>query len=285
MTVAKYVEFEEEVGKAKNITAVKRKLKEEVQYLENACSSINFLKTTFTKYRNYLKQNLSPKAKIGETLLLPLLLDSLRLTKSQQQEFNNAKSSEIKLAKNSLRAIYYVDEYIKVASSLLDSVSYLDKIIGLCALTGRRAAEIACTAKFTLVNEAIIVFEGQLKTKERIDCLPYQIPVLGHPNKIVGALKAIRELKPQLIDNPTLFHDTASKDLSIRVKKHFSKLLEGVPKIKDLRAAYATICCNEFHKTPANRRTDRDVFFSRVLGHAKDDISTCASYVDFYIEE
>ena len=75
MTVAKYVEFAEEVGKAKNITTVKKKLKEEVRYLENACSSVNFLKTTFTKYRNYLKQNLKYFRHKLYSLLYMLMLD------------------------------------------------------------------------------------------------------------------------------------------------------------------------------------------------------------------
>jgi hypothetical protein len=97
------------------------------------------------------------------------------------------------------------------------------------------------------------------------------------------ALAKIREVKKQFINKPELFHNAASKDLSTRVKKHFSGLFEGKPKVKDLRAIYALISFTEFHKIAVNRKVDRDVYFSKILGHSENDITTCGSYVDFFI--
>jgi hypothetical protein len=155
--------------------------------------------------------------------------------------------------------------------------------LGLCALTGRRVAEIGCTAEFKYIDKQVLEFVGQLKTKERAELAPYQIPVLFNAAKLMQALAKIREIKKQFIDKPELFHNATSKDLSARVKKYFSGLFEGEPKVKDLRAIYALISFTNFSQIAANKRIDRDVYFSNILGHSKDDITTCGSYVDFFV--
>jgi hypothetical protein len=123
----------------------------------------------------------------------------------------------------------------------------------------------------------------QLKTKERVELTPYKIPTLFNAAKLMQTLAKIREVKKQFINKPSLFHNATSKDLSVRVKKYFTGLFEGEPKVKDLRAIYALISFTNFTQITANKKIDRDVYFSQILGHSKDDLTTCGSYVDFFI--
>ncbi len=283
MAIAKPQEFLIVITACKSISDVVAKCKAENAYLNREYTTIASLKNGFTAYRNYLKANIPINKKLSRKPLLETILNELRLTPEQQASFNQVKHIDIKANKSNLREIYNIDTYLRVASELLNSKSYLDNILGLCALTGRRVAEIGCTAEFKYIDKQVLEFAGQLKTKERLDVTPYQIPTLFNAAKLMQALAKIREVKKQFIDEPELFHNATSKDLSARVKKHFSGLFEGEPKVKDLRAIYALICFTEFHKTSANKKVDRDVYFSSILGHSKDDITTCGSYVDFFI--
>ncbi|WPY01547.1 Telomere resolvase domain protein (plasmid) [Candidatus Trichorickettsia mobilis] len=284
MGIAKPQEFFNSIDNVKSLSTLKKKMNAERSYLENQYNTVASLKNGFTTYRNYLKANISTDRLIGKKPLINLLLEQFRLTEEQQAIFNSNKREDIKSNKSELRAIYNVDNYLNTANELLNSEYYLDKIIALCALTGRRAAEIGSTANFEYLNDDEVVFTGQLKTKTREDVQPYNIPLLSDSKAIIETLKAIRELRPRYVNKPELFHSATSKDLSVKVKKHFDGLFEGTPRIKDLRAIYALICFTEFHKIPANKKVDRDVYFSKILGHSESDITTCGSYVDFYIQ-
>jgi hypothetical protein len=168
---------------------------------------------------------------------------------------------------------------VVVASDLLDAESIYDRILGLAFLTGRRAAEIGCTAQFQRLRKDWMLFDGQLKGKTRT-LHTYEIPVLAEPSLIVGALKRIREQRPQWEDNTILFHDCGSRELSTRVKRHFFEFIEN-PTVKDLRAAYAEVCYDKFGSV----RKAKTRFFSEILGHGQDDNITGQSYIDFYIQE
>jgi hypothetical protein len=285
MAISKPQDFFCSINKVRSLSALKKKIKTEKEYLEAEYNTVASLKNGFTAYRNYLKANVAADRAIGKKPLLNLLLEQFRLNEEQQAIFNSNKRNDIKHNKSELRAIYNVDNYLSAANKLLNSEYFLDNVIALCALTGRRAAEIGATAQFKYIDNNNVEFTGQLKTKTRENVQPYNIPVLSDGNKIIEVLKTVRELRPRYIDKPELFHSAISKDLSIKIKKHLGGLFEGVPRIKDLRAIYALICFTEFHKIPINKKIDRDVYFSRILGHSENDITTCGSYVDFYISE
>lgn len=267
----------------KSISWIRKRLETEREYLEKNYNTINSLKNSFTTYRNYLKNNIDANLEKKGVNLLNIALSILRLTTEQQQEFISDKNANIKKDKSNLRLIYNVGNYLDTSILLLSSPHLYDNLIGLAAVTGRRIAEIACTAEFKKIDAENMIFDGQLKTKGRIDVLPYQIPVLCDPDLIIDRLKFIRDLRPNFINQMQLFHDSCSSRLSKKVKKVYRELFEGIPKTKDLRAIYALICFIRYNKKEENKHIDRDVYFSRILGHSEDDINTCASYVDFYI--
>ena len=167
------------------------------------------------------------------------------------------------------------------AVDLLNSSSLYDVVIALSFLTGRRLAEIGCTAKFQILpkEKEWMLFDGQLKLKNRLE-QTYKIPVLTQPRVILNALEQLRAAKPEWIGQMQLFNDKAASNVSKRVKKNFAEFIDD-PEGKDLRAAYAEICYNRF----APIRTAKTRFFSDILGHGKDDNLTGQSYVDFYMKE
>jgi hypothetical protein len=93
------------------------------------------------------------------------------------------------------------EAFIQKALALLASERYLEKGMGLMALTGRRPAEIFFSAKFSLPRKKLpypaVIFDGQLKTRKApgTSFQPYPIPVLAEPKKIIRALAQLRALK------------------------------------------------------------------------------------------
>src|SRR5271166_6482740 len=93
------------------------------------------------------------------------------------------------------------EAFVQKALALLASDRYLEKGMGLMALTGRRPAEIFFSAKFSLPRKKLpypaVIFDGQLKTRNApgTSFEPYPIPVLADPKKIIRALDGLRSLK------------------------------------------------------------------------------------------
>jgi len=255
----------------------------ERKYLEDSYNTINSLRSGFTTYRNYLKERIHPDIIVDDINLLDTCLKIIVLTPEQQKEFKKEKDDNIYEDKSNKRLLYDVEKYINKNIQLLDSAYLYDNLLGLAGLTGRRIAEIACTAEFTKIDTYRALFDGQLKTKDRDDVSPYEIPLLCDYDLINKSLIKVRKLRPELINEIRLFHDNCSSALSKKTKIIYNGLFDGIPKTKDLRAIYALICFTEFEKTPENKRVDRDVYYSRVLGHDTKDTTTCGSYVDFYL--
>jgi hypothetical protein len=285
MGICQVENFFDSIQRYKTKEAVLKRTKQEVDYLQRQCGSVGSLKRYFSKYRSFLKDKIDKGRLVSGLPLLDLLLETLRLSETQQASFTQAQRQEISQAQSNLRKIYDTDEYITLAVGLLDAVSVYDRILGLAALTGRRVAEIGCTAKLVRCegDDFKAIFTGQLKTKGRTDVVPYEIPLLYNYDIIVRALKGVQESKPQFLGNPALFNATAASKLSAAVKKHFAGLFEGEPKTKDLRAIYALLTFNKFQAGEQSEFVTISInkYFANILGHSVDDVITCGSYIDF----
>jgi hypothetical protein len=282
MSITNPQNLHRDILKIKSLDGVKARLKEERDYLEHNYNTINSLKNGFTVYRNYLRQNIETVENKPNDLL-DVCLHELRLTTEQQKEFSRNKHSDIKQNKSNLRLIYNVEDYIEKNLEMISKDSMFDKILGLAGLTGRRTSEIGCTAVINKVDDYTALFRGQLKTKNRVDVVPYNITLLCKYSLVNKTLKEIRSSFSRYIDDPAKFHSCCSSKLSRNVKRHYVDLFEQTPKAKDLRAIYATICFRKFNEKLENKHIDRYVYYSKILGHSEEDITTCGSYVDFYI--
>jgi integrase len=285
MTICKVENFYDSIRRYHTIIKVTERSKIELRYLNKSCGTTASLKRYLTMYRNYLKDKISDSKLVENQSLLKLLLSILTLDYDQQKEFKKSHNVEISEGQRNLRKIYNVEKYINVSIGLLDAVSIYDRIIGLCALTGRRPAEIATSAVLSHIfnNKRQAIFTGQLKVKDRIDVAPYKIPLLYDYEPIAKTLASIREVKPQFIGNPLLFNGIASSELSARVKKHFTGLIEGKIQLKNLRAIYALLAFDLMKKqiTDGYITVSMNSYFSKILGHSEDDVVTCGSYIDF----
>ena len=216
--------------------------------------------------------------------MLSLLLSKFSLNLEQQKQFKTSHILEVSNAQKNLRKIYDIQKFIDTGVNLLNAISVYDRILGLCALTGRRPAEIGCTAALKpMVDKHFALFEGQLKAKDRHNIEPYVIPLLGEYKSINDTLQSIRKQKPQFIDQPLMFNSIASKELGIRAKKHFKDIVEGDIQVKNLRAIYATIAYDNYCKSSSAGyiTVSMNSYFSEVLGHGENDVVTCGSYIDF----
>lgn len=284
MSICKVENFYDAIQKYKTLKDLNKRIDIEVEYLNKSCGSVASLKRYFTMYRNYLKSKIQPSQKIGSKSLLDLLLSRFALNIEQQQTFKNNHVLEISHAQKNLRKIYDIQKFIDTGVNLLSAVSVYDRIVGLCALTGRRPAEIGCTAILKPTEDKrLALFEGQLKVKDRDNIQPYIIPLLSEYEAINNTLLSIREQKPQFIDKPLLFNGIASKELGIRSRKHFKDIVEGDIQVKNLRAIYATIAYDHYCKSSSVGyiTVSMNSYFSKILGHGENDVVTCGSYIDF----
>ena len=244
-----------------------------IEISKNKTMDINFLLQTATKYHLSIIDFKHLIKKYNA-------VRNLRLTKDETNTININYKAKIKKEQSNLKLIKNPQGIIDKAISLLTSKSYINRVLALATLTGRRVAEIGCTAEFIPFNKNTVIFKGQLKTKEK-DCSDYKIPLLATTEHIISCLKGLRLDMPQYINNPVIFHSNCSKELSLRVKKHFSEFVEDDITAKDLRAIYATIACAKYKK---DSRKTAQCYYSEILGHSENDLNTCNSYFDFYLE-
>ena len=178
------------------------------------------------------------------------------------------------------------EAFIQTALDLLASDRYLEKGMGLMALTGRRPAEIFFSAKFSLPKKKLpfpaVIFDGQLKTRQAPGTsFEHPIPVLAEPKKIIQALDRLRALKS--FPSPDAVNTTTGPQLPKYISHAFGSL-DQPWKPGYLRSAYGAICC---HKFKPKNQTD-DIFLAQILGHKllgpNAALSVGQSYKDFYVK-
>jgi len=276
VSTARFTIFKEKLLEAKTQKdpdeAILKLCQDESKDLRKQFDNLTSVRRYYTFYRNVCRNVLDEKT-------LAMCLEILNLTKGEIDDLNEQYKKKVATEHQNLRPLKNYDQMIEKAVELLGGLSIYDRILGLACLTGRRAAEIGCTAKFQPLRKDWMLFDGQLKGKTRL-LHTYEIPVLADGALILDAIRSVREQRPLWVDNTILFHDCGSRELSLRVKRHFSDFIDN-PAVKDLRSAYAEICYDKF----GTIKTAKSRFFSNVLGHGENDITTGQSYLDFYIAE
>jgi len=176
----------------------------------------------------------------------------------------------------------------------------------IVAATGRRPIEIfRPSTKFTLVAKPpaglfaddvapakrfVLNFLGQAKAVPKKKTAgpaktmfekPYDIPVLADPKLVLYALHALDrryDLKSLKDHTGEQLSNLINKNLGEKAKLLFSDH-DGMPIApKELRAAYAR-ACYELYAPP---KVTSYAYFSRILGHSEDQVTTALSYYVFY---
>lgn len=301
-------EFIGEIKKARVVKQLKAVCAAQLEYYRE-----NF---EFTTYRTYLTdcrnelRKLNPEHKALKYLTLP---------REQHMEFRQEERAKV-YEKSGHLCPLDPDAFILKCEELLSASSYYRKAIGLAGLTGRRISEILVSARFEAVDESHLLFSGQLKTKksENARIAPYVIPCLGNGFKIVNVWRELRAQKifisgERNLDKLALIvakahtitadqhselmlehgeeirliaeraNAATSKEIGKVIKKEFAEIISN-PKLlqtKSLRAGYAHIAFDLFEDESAEK--DSNFYFSQILGHSINDLSTAQSYKIFYL--
>lgn len=187
----------------------------------------------------------------------------LSLEDSTNIKYQNGKSS-MKNYKNRMNNnIFTIEnplEFIKTSVELLNARSYIDNILGLSALTGRRVNEIGYSCEFEICDYDDIyntyhLFEDIMDI-EALDMICVYglskkqtylnktrddtgiIPVLCNSELVINALGELRKTKS--FSDSSDFHNKASKELSRKVKKSYGDF-PGISTSHDLRKAYVRL--------------------------------------------
>ena len=185
-------------GKKESVKAVEKLCRAENKALRKEFESLTTIRRYYTFYRNICREVISKEA-------LDIGLKIFNLSPKETKSLNGLYAQKVAHEHRNLRPLKHHEKMIVKASELLEAPSLYDRILGISFLTGRRSAEIACTAVFQPLEKDFLLFEGQLKGKTRVKDT-YKIPVLGKPDAIVRATMHVREQRPQWVDQPILFH-------------------------------------------------------------------------------
>jgi len=259
----------------------------EKNFIDSKYKTINSRKTTYSEYRKFIKNSslIDDKKNIG--------LKILKLSKNEASDYRENKNIQVYSKLNNLKFIKDIEGYIETGISLIKKPSYIDKILGFCCVTGRRPAEIGCSADFYFVNKENLKFIGQLKTKSE-ELKSYVIPCLMNTSDFLNEWRIFREQHTKnVIDKKEhslndffsteltkKFNSSYSKDMSMRVKKYFKNFLGDDVLTYNLRHTYATIATMKYNNMNDNLIHD-DVFRAKILGHNENDLDSVNTYKQF----
>ena len=196
-------------------------------------------------------------------------------------------------------------EWVKEkANELLtkEEPSLSDLAIGIAIASGRRPTEVMKSAKLKAVNDATLLFTGQLKTKNRHlfeEIKPYEIPSLIKSEVVVKALRKLRKMtKKEVLVYRNVLGEEETKTVgesdhrdyyhNEAIKKKYASTLNRAVKIvlgdghfsfHNCRALYTEVTYDE-HAKPGESRT---AYRHRVLGHSL--IETQIHYDSFKVDE
>lgn len=257
------------------------------QLIDNKYSTIGSRKSTYSAYRKFIRNSPLADNVKDETLKI------LKLTKDEATAYKRDKKTKVTLKLKNLRDIKDIEGYIETGISLIKKPSYIEKILGFCCVTGRRPAEIGCSADFSFVDINHLEFSGQLKTKnDELDS--YVIPCLMNTNDFLKEWENFREQHTKNVIDKTIhnlndfysteltkkFNSFYATDMSMRTKKYFKRFLGEDVKAYNLRHIYATIATIRFNNMSEDD-LHNDVFRANILGHQENDLDCVNTYKQF----
>jgi integrase len=259
----------------------------EKKYIDNKYLTIGSRKSTYSTYRKHIKNS-----DLGDDVKYETL-KFLKLTKDENIAYSNDKIDKVNFKLENLKVITDVEGYIETGISLIKKPSYIERILGFCCVTGRRPAEIGCSADFSFVDINHLEFSGQLKTKSD-ELKSYVIPCLMNTSDFLRHWQVFREQHTKnVIDKKEhnlndfysteltkKFNSSYAKDMSMRTKKYFNKYLGEDVTTYNLRHTYATIATMKFNNMSKNLYHD-DKFRAKILGHNERDLVSVDTYKQF----
>lgn len=227
-------------------------------------------------YRDAIREAFGPDAPV---------LKRMVYSKARTDDYNARLVASRTHKHHNMRPVN-ASEYITAGVELLTRTvtqnwSDASAIAAVCALTGRRPFEVACTGNFfpDPTRPHYIQFNGQAKTRD-IDRahMTYSFPVLGARDHILTAVATLRTRIDPTMDNATFSNGFAS-NIGKKAKSVFHDAHGDPIKPRDLREAYAAIAVRRFAPSDVS-----DVqFMNAILGHKFESLDTTLYYIGFTV--
>ena len=158
MSSSRFLEFRAQLIKALKQKDKKKAIEKlclrENTSLRQTYPSLTTLRRYYTYYRNICRECL-PEAPDD---LLGTCLRILNLTREEILLLNLQYGKKVSTEHRNLRALKNYDDMVLKAIQMLGNVSIYDRILALAFLTGRRVAEIACTATFKTLKQPLKIY-------------------------------------------------------------------------------------------------------------------------------
>lgn len=206
-------------------------------------------------------------------------IDAIRLLKNRfspvTKAVNAADDANIVEHAHNVRPVLWNPIATFLEGLEIESAGWKDLSVFLALATGRRMAEIHGVAtSFHATDNEHVLFEGQLKTKEREQgAPPYEIRTLADASRVVAAWERLKTIRAPLA--PEAVNKKLSKPLSSEMPLAIRKLYAtaGILKYKDMRDIYAA---KMLEHRPVH--VTSNAFVARCMGHGADDLSTANTY-------
>ena len=270
--------FIKALDRLKNEGPINRHCEKEIASLKSR-KALGTVSKDLTSYRRAVKSD------IKNENTKRLALQYLKLTNNEMLKLAAKK----KLARSNqqfsqrMLTIEIMQGVVKTAIELLDSASYIKRGLGLCALTGRRPIEIFKTAKMVKVGTHLVLFEGQAKAKgTKFEGEGFLISTLCPAEKIVNALKSIRNAKDFTKKTNSQTHSIIANQMSPIAKRMFSGLLGRDVIAYDLRAFYIRVAACLYGEN-TGEKIPVALVMSHLAGHKEFDSNTAGHYDKFSI--
>lgn len=272
--------------------------------------SVSGLKKQVSLYRNAIRdvelteKNSDSTVKNGQRVRIHKALKYFNLEDYEKDVVKQQRLARDKKDKSD-RPSFDAISVIEKAESLLAARSYVARLAGLYVLTGRRHGELMQTAQFdgtglscNLLQQRYedtsyhVLFSGQQKTTKKglvkkqdiygmvkHSDVPYKIPLLCEKEKAQNAIAWLRENRPCPLDK----RPPGSKELGVKTKKEFSRLLKDVTPHK-LRSAYCAMVWSIYRHSGTKNPTE-DLVIDLITGHSSDTTESAQAYMDYELNE
>ena len=253
------------------------------QYLVKKYENPLTLKSQYSKARTLVNKYLLERK--VKTKQVNQCREVFKLPVDVIQKINERYNAKV-VKKNKMQIIVTVDEVeeninqaIKILES--DKSHYINTMIAIAIVTGRRFYEIGCTAKFehVLDHPQQLLFTGQAKTRKSDTKENFYIPILIEPELILQGLSKVRTTKPELTEfDGTRFNNLMSRQINNKLDE---MTLHGIKQPKDTRNLYLAYCIAKIKPLGVSN----NAYAASILGHSDDDIETANSYMTHCVTE
>lgn len=225
-----------------------------------------------------LREILKDMLKSGE--LEHPVIKMLYLTDTQSARLKAEKEERL-AAKKEETPVYHIDSLLDVTEKALNASSTYELAVGVGLSTGRRAIEVMYQGIFSKAGTHEIEFSGQAKKGKGVDAESYIIPTVIEADKIIEAVKKIREssefdaLEKKYGDLPELHRNERINVAVSRMLNYTAKKLldpntpraDSDVQFKDTRVIALQIAIKRIRET-SKSKGDLNVFVKNFQGHS-----------------